>query len=137
MESPRFIIWPDSEALGKRLDFLSLASISEMRQIPSIPFPSDEHPKAVEFAMIVRSEFTKRLKRELATMSATENSSVIRGRLYKVLDTLRDEIGAMADSGSGWLERKLEHTLSDIHGPNAVHDWADRYLRSMLISIGV
>lgn len=137
MESPRFTIWPDAEILEKRVDFLSLASVSEMRQIPSIPFPNDEHSKAVEFAMIVRSEFTKRLKRELATLSATEDSTVIRARLYKVLDTLRDEIALMADSGSGWLERKLEHTFKDIHGPNVVHDWADRYLRSMLVSIGV
>lgn len=137
MESPRSTILPDAEALKKWIDFLSLASISEMRQIPSIPFPNDEHPKAVEFAMIVRSEFTKRLKRELATLSATEDSTVIRARLYKVLDTLRDEIALMADSGSGWLERTLEHTFNGIHGPNAVRDWADRYLRSMLISIGV
>ena len=137
MEPPRFTIWPDAEVLQKRVDFLSLASITEMRQIPSIPFPNDDRPKAVEFAMIVRSEFTKRLNWELATLSATADSSVIRARLYKVLDTLSDEIALMADGGSGWLERTLEHTFNDIHGPNVVHDWADRYLRSMLISIGV
>lgn len=137
MESSASITWPNSEGLINRVDFLSLTSITEMRKISSIPFPDDTHPKAVEFAMIVRSEFTKRLKQELATLSATADSDVIRARLYKALGVLRDEIALMADNGNGWLERKLEHAYKDIHEPNGVRDWADKYLRSMLISIGV
>jgi hypothetical protein len=107
-----------------------------MRDIPFIPFPDDIHPKAVEFAMIVRNEFTKRLKSELVTVPSTAESSFVRGQIYKILRVLRNEIALMADNGSGWLEGQLEHVLKDSDASNNVYLWADRYLDSMLISIG-
>lgn len=137
MESPKSITWPKVEVLKQRVDFLSLASISEMRKIPLIPFPDDKHPKAVEFAMIVRNEFIKRLKSELGALSSNTDSVFIRARFYHILSTLRDEIVWMADNGNGWLEGQLEHVFKDTNESNGLYVWADRYLDSMLISIDI
>jgi hypothetical protein len=108
-----------------------------MRKIPYIPFPDDAYPKAVEFAMIVRNEFTKRLASELAGMSSNTDPAFIRVRFHKILESLRDEITEMADSGNGWLEKQLEHVSGDTSDSSGVGHWADRYLGAMLISIGV
>jgi hypothetical protein len=137
MESPKSIILPDAEILTQRLAFLSLVSITEMREIPFIPFPDDKHTKAVEFAMIVRNEFIKRLRLELATVSTNTHSAFVRGRLYLVLDALRTEIVLIAECEGGWLQGQLEHTFNGIYEPDGVYDWAGKYLDSMLISIGV
>jgi hypothetical protein len=137
MESPNSTTWLDIVILVQRVDFLSFASIAEMRKIPFIPFPDDMHPKAVEFAMIVRNEFTKRLKSKLVTLSSTAESSFVRGQVYKILRELRNEIVLMAGNGTGWLEVQLEHVLKDSDASNKVYRWADRYLDSMLLSIGV
>lgn len=137
MESPRSTIWPSTEALVKRVDSLSLTSVAKMREIPFIPFPDDTHPKAVEFAMIVRNEFTKRLKSELVALPSNIDSAFVRGQVYKVLRALRDEIVQMASAGNGWLERQLAHGFMDGSAPNIVYCWADRYLDAMLISIEI
>lgn len=136
-ESPKSTTWPDTFTVQQRIDALSLATIAEMRKIPFLPFPDDTHIKAVEFAMIVRNEFTKRLKLELAVL-ANADPVYIRVRFRKTLATLREEITQMADNGSGWLEEQLEHSLKDNDVKHSVvRDWADSYLDALLMSIGV
>jgi hypothetical protein len=137
MEPPKSTTWLNVDCLKDRVEFLSLTTIAEMRKIPYIPFPDDAYPKAVEFAMIVRNEFTKRLASELAGMSSNTDHAFIRVRFHKILESLRDEIVEMADSGTGWLEKQLEHVASDTSDSSGVYHWADRYLGAMLISIGV
>lgn len=137
MESPKSTTLPDVEILKQRVDILASASIAEMRRISFIPLPDDNHPKAVEFVMIVRNEFTKRLKFELENSSTMAVPALLRSNLYRALSLLRDEIEMMAKNENGWLEGQLEHVFPSSRQPNGVTDWADKYLDSMLISIGV
>lgn len=137
MEPPKSTTWLSTDCAKERVDSLSLKTIAEMRKIPFIPFPDDAHPKAIEFAMIVRNEFTKRLTLELAGILPNAESAFIWMRFHKTLKSLRDEIVWMAENGDGWLEKQLEHVSVDNSNSNGVYRWADRYLDSMLVSIGV
>lgn len=136
-ESPKYTTWPDTWTIQQRVESLSLATIAEMRKIPFIPFPDDSHLKAVEFAMIVRNEFTKRLQLELTMIASNADPVLTRVRFRKTLAVLREEIVQMASHGSGWLETQLEHSLKDGVKDNVAYDWSDSYLDALLMSIGV
>ena len=128
----------DITELQRRVDLLSAATIAEMRQNASILFPNETQPKAVELAMIVRNEFLKRLKAELAALSPDADSEFIRIRIYHALAAVRDEIAYMAGSGSNRLATQLDPTLKDEKNAAMVYYfWADKYLRSMLTYIGL